>query len=167
MHTRLINNRVGTRSTWLVLRLFLPPIPRGRAQPRPLPSSAAHSCGRALTGWSEIDLPQRGPERFPLEVCVCVCVGVCVCVQLCLTLCDPVGCSLPGSSVHRISQARILKWVIMLSSRGSSRPRDQTCVSYVSCVAGGIFTTESPGKPSTRCPVLNEISLQGPENPTL
>ena len=40
-------------------------------------------------------------------------------------------CSPPGSSVHGISQARILEWVTMLSSRGSSWPRDQTCVSCI------------------------------------
>ena len=43
------------------------------------------------------------------------------------------GCSLPGSSVHRISQARILQWVAISSSRESSWPRDWTHVSYVSC----------------------------------
>ena len=41
--------------------------------------------------------------------------------------------SLPGSSVHGILQKRILEWVALPSSRGSSRPRDQTCVSYISC----------------------------------
>ena len=47
--------------------------------------------------------------------------GVCVLVgQLCLTLCDPMDCSLPGSSVHEILQARILEWVAMPCSRGSS-----------------------------------------------
>ena len=46
-----------------------------------------------------------------------------------------------------ILQARRLEWVAMPSSRGSSRPRDQTCVSYGSCIAGGFFTTEPPGKP--------------------
>ena len=45
------------------------------------------------------------------------------------TLCDPMDCSLPGSSVHGISQARILEWVAMPASRGSSLPRDRTCVS--------------------------------------
>ena len=44
-------------------------------------------------------------------------------------LCDPVDCSLPGSSVHEISQARILVWVAMPFSRGSSQPRAWTCVS--------------------------------------
>ena len=57
----------------------------------------------------------------------------CVCArsapQLCPTLCDPMDCSPPpGSSVHGISQARILEWVDMSLSRGSSRPRDQTQV---------------------------------------
>ena len=46
--------------------------------------------------------------------------------QLCLTLCDPMDCSCPGSSVHVILQARILEWVAMPSSRGSSWLKDQT-----------------------------------------
>ena len=53
--------------------------------------------------------------------------------QSCLTLHDHMNCSLSGSSVHGILQARILEWVAMLFSRGSSQPRDWTCVSYVSC----------------------------------
>ena len=52
-------------------------------------------------------------------------------------LCDPMDCSLPGSSVHGILQARILEWVAISSFRGSSRPRDQT---QVSCIAGRFFT---------------------------
>ena len=50
----------------------------------------------------------------------------------CLTFCNPVDCRLPVSSVHGILQARILEWVAISSSRGSSQPRDRTCVSCVS-----------------------------------
>ena len=57
--------------------------------------------------------------------------------QSCPTLCDPVDCSRPGSSVHGILQARILKWVAISFSRGSSRPRGWT---RVSCTAGRFFT---------------------------
>ena len=57
---------------------------------------------------------------------------------------DCIDYSPPGSSVHGILQARILEWVAMPSSRGSSWPRDQTCIS---CIAAGFFTTEPPGKP--------------------
>ena len=46
--------------------------------------------------------------------------------HLCPTLCDPMDCSLPGSSIHRIFQARILEWAAISFSLGSSRPRDQT-----------------------------------------
>ena len=53
--------------------------------------------------------------------------------QSCLTLCDPMDCSLPGSSVHGILHARTLEWVAMPSSRGSSGPRDWTRISYISC----------------------------------
>ena len=87
----------------------------------------------------------------PCVVCVCVCVCVCACVclvaQSCLTLCDPMEYSPPGSSVHGISQARILEWVAISFSRGSSRLRNRTSVSCVSCITGGFFTTEPPGKP--------------------
>ena len=55
----------------------------------------------------------------------------------CLTLCDPLDCILPGSSVHAILQARMLEWVAIPSSRGSSQPRDQTQVSHI---AGRFFT---------------------------
>ena len=51
--------------------------------------------------------------------------------QLCPTLCDPMDCSLPGSSVHGIFQARVLEWVAISCSRRSSRPRDQTQVSHI------------------------------------
>ena len=62
---------------------------------------------------------------------------LCSVAQSCLTLCDLMGCSPPGSSVHGYSPARILEWVAMPSSRGSSQPRDQT---QVSRIAGGFFT---------------------------
>ena len=55
-------------------------------------------------------------------------------VQSCPILCDPVDCSLPGSSVHGILQARILGWVAMSFSRGSSLSRERTGVFYVSCM---------------------------------
>ena len=62
---------------------------------------------------------------------------VCLVAKLCLTLCDPVDCSLTGSSVCGISQARMLEWVTMPSFRGCSQPRDQTQVSWI---AGRFFT---------------------------
>ena len=48
-------------------------------------------------------------------------------LQSCPTLCNPVDCSLPGSSVHGILQARILEGVAVPSSRGASRPREDVC----------------------------------------
>ena len=67
--------------------------------------------------------------------------------QSCLTLCNPLDCSLPGSSVHGNLQERILEWVAMPSSRGSSQPRDQTLVSFYSWIADRFFTAEASGKP--------------------
>ena len=57
--------------------------------------------------------------------------------QPCPTLCDHMDHSPPGSSVHGILQTRILEWVAISSSRGSSQPRDQT---QVCCIAGRFFT---------------------------
>ena len=51
--------------------------------------------------------------------------------QSCLTLCDPMDYSPPGSSVHGIFQARVLEWVAIFFSRGSSQPRDRTWVSHI------------------------------------
>ena len=67
-------------------------------------------------------------------------------LQSCPILCDPMDCSSPGSSVHGILQARLPEWVANASSRGSSWPRDRTCVSYASCMAGGFFTTGAAGE---------------------
>ena len=54
--------------------------------------------------------------------------------QACPALCDPMDCSPPGSSVHGIILARILEWVAISSSRGSSRPRNLTCDFGISCI---------------------------------
>ena len=58
-------------------------------------------------------------------------------LQSCLILCDPMDCSLPGSSVHGILQARIMEWVAIPFSKAPSRPTDRT---LVSCIAGRFFT---------------------------
>ena len=69
---------------------------------------------------------------------------MCVCaksLRLCQTLCDSMECSLPGSSVHGILQARILEWVAMPSSRGSSRWNPSLL--HLPALAGGFFTTSA------------------------
>ena len=62
-----------------------------------------------------------------------ICIGSLAEVQLCLPLCNPMNCSLPGSSVHGIFQVRILEWVALSYSRGSSPTKDGTQV----CGTGG------------------------------
>ena len=57
--------------------------------------------------------------------------------QSCPTLCDSMDCSLPGSSIHGIFQARILEWIAISFSRGTSWPRNWT---QVSCIVGRCFT---------------------------
>ena len=60
------------------------------------------------------------------------------------TLCNPLDCSPPGSSVHGILQARILEWVAMLSSRGSSQSRDWTHISYNPCIGRWVLYHQHP-----------------------
>ena len=72
---------------------------------------------------------------IPTYVCVCGVCNVCVHVpaQLYPTLCDPMKCGRPGSSVHGISQGRILEWVAISYFRGTFQPRDQihiSCITY-------------------------------------
>ena len=79
-----------------------------------------------ITGWHLFCLPHnaRGIESESQVA------------QSCLTLHHPMDCSLPGSSVHGVLQAKILEWVAISFSRGSSQPRDRT---QVSCTAGRHF----------------------------
>ena len=74
-------------------------------------------------------------------------ISMCVCVQFAqsyLTPCSPMGCSPPGSSVHGISQARILDWVVISSCRESFRPWDRT---HISCVSKQIVPLSHLGSP--------------------
>ena len=66
---------------------------------------------------------------------------MCVCAQLCPTLCDPMDCNPPGFSVHGILQARILEWVAISSSMGSSQPRIKPTSPVAPALADGYFTT--------------------------
>ena len=89
---------------------------------------------RVDSKWLKIS--NRPLHLYPLlhlYICLWVCAKL---LQSCPTLCNPVDCSPPGSSVHRILQARILDWVAMPSSRKSSWPRNWN---HISC---GVFTTE-------------------------
>ena len=88
--------------------------------------------------------------------------SLCVCaksLQSCLTLCNTMDCSPPGSSTHGILQARMLEWVAISFSRGSSWPRNQTYVSCSSLIAYGFFTTEPPRKPSVWFWYLGNVGL--------
>ena len=75
-----------------------------------------------------------------------------------LTLCDPIDCSLQDSSVHGILHTRIMEWVVIQFSRGSSQPRDWTHVSCISCIGRDIYywhhlgsPDQALGKNRTRC----------------
>ena len=72
-----------------------------------------------------------------IKFCCSMCAKL---LQLCPTLCDPMDCSPPGSSVHGILQARILEWVTMPSSRGSSPPRDRTHLFFISCISRQVLS---------------------------
>ena len=102
-----------------------------------------------LSNWTELNSFLYGPaltsihnywknHSFAHLISHCACAKL---LQSCLILCDPLDCSLPGSSVHGILQRWILEWVAISSSRGSSWPRDQTLMSPA--LAGGFFTTST------------------------
>ena len=84
-----------------------------------------------LSDWTELKIPWS-------DVLLRVLVA-----QSCLTLCDPMDYSLLGFSVHGILQARILEWIAIPFSRGTSQPRDRT---LVSCITGRFFTVWATGK---------------------
>ena len=82
---------------------------------------------------------QPGTRCYYSWVCVCVCVCAHSIDQSCLTLCNPMDCSLSGSSVQGSFQARILELVTISSSRGSFQSRDRICISCVSCISRQMF----------------------------
>ena len=104
----------------------LPPTPSGRTE-RSIPSlDLPHAC--PPSGGFGNDFPQFFMLSYEVRVLF---------AQLCQTLCEPTNCSLPGSPIHGILQARILEWVAISSLRRSSQPRDRT---QVSCITCGFFT---------------------------
>ena len=95
------------------------------------------------SGWMPLSKAEK-TSTWVISTYMCVCTKS---LQLCLTLCDPMDRSPPGSSIHGILQARILEWVAMSSSRGSSWPRDGAHVSYASYTGTwGSLQLAPPGK---------------------
>ena len=76
-----------------------------------------------------IDTVKEGRCGLNWESSIETCTLCCMVTKSCLTLSDPMDCSMPGSTVHGIFQARIMEWVALSFSRGSSQPRYQTCIS--------------------------------------
>ena len=94
-------------------------------------------------------------------------LGLAACVlsiQLGLTLCNPMDCSPPGSSVHRILQARILEWVVIFFFRCSSWPRDWTQVSYIAGRFSAVWATReasgSDGIPTELLEILKDSPVK-------
>ena len=81
---------------------------------------------------------QQNYISFIFVVCMLV-------AQLCPTLCNPMECNSPGYSVHGILQARLLEWVAIAFSRGSSQPKDQT---GSLALQADYLPSEPPGKPN-------------------
>ena len=108
------------------------------------PFIVVKSCGTRALQWLH-NIHYNAPnasELYALHACM---LSRLCCVWLFVT---PIDCSPPGCSVHGILQARILEWVVMPFSRGSSRPKDQTRVSCVSCFGREVFYhLAPPGKP--------------------
>ena len=77
---------------------------------------------------------------------------------MCPTLCDPINCNPLGSSVPGIFQARILEWVVMSYSRGSSQSRIELAFLGSPALESRLFTTAPPGKPPKKSWFLGKIS---------
>ena len=94
-------------------------------------------------------------KGLDLECSLHVCTKL---LQSCPTFCNPMVYNLPGSSVHEISQARILERVVMSSSRRPSWPRDGTWVSYISCIGRWVlYHSCHLGSPGTFLSPLKDL----------
>ena len=101
-------------------------------------ASTAHGVAESQTGLSDWERHATSTVALLKFTRLCGLVA-----QSFLTLCDPTNCSLSGSSIHGILQARILEWNAIPLSRGSSWPRDRA---KVSCIAGRFFAIWATGK---------------------
>ena len=116
-------------------RIFFPPF-------SPLVSLAEPKYRNNCIQGTDIGLDTSAPPESGLatctniHTCVGVCTSLCSVTRSCPTLRNSMDRSPPGSSVHGISQARILEWVAICFSRGSSQHRAQTHISQVTCIAG-------------------------------
>ena len=104
-------------------------------------------------------------DKYLLLFLVCI-YAYAKSLQLCLTLCDSTDYSSPGSSVRGIFQSRILEWVVMPSSRGSSQPRDQTHISYHLLHWQMSSTTSATWEPCANliCIIINTIYCKRTNN---
>ena len=96
-------------------------------------------AGHVIKKWKLVEF--CAPEASLIICC-------CLVAKSCLTLCDPTDCNPPGSPVHGIFQVRILEWVAIPLSRGSSQPRDW---SLVLCIVGRFFTIWATGEAHEMC----------------
>ena len=122
------------------------------------PESEGRSISHSpLSDWAHVFIDSRVFSRFyPAFPALTFCITMCCAksLQLGLTLCNPMDCSPSSASVHGISQARILEWVAIPFSMGSSRPRDRT---FISCIAGRLFTIWPPGSPYTTIVQISKL----------
>ena len=122
----------------------LPPSPPRSLHLSPPPSWQPRGCFIVTFAFISFS-----PKAIPLEVyptpnhqlpnCCC-----CLVAKSRPTLCGPMDCNPPGSSVHGICQARILEWVAISFSRGSSQPKDRT---HISCVSPALPVDPLPLSP--------------------
>ena len=105
------------------------------------------------------------------NVCVCVCVCVCTCThahtQLCVTLCDCMDCSPLSSSVHKISQARILEQLLFSSPGDLPDPGIEPMSLGSPALARRFFTTAPPGKPNGWWVVIKDFDSKKPASTAL
>ena len=131
--------------SWLPLHITDHSLYHFHCPPSQLP---AEWCQWGVTGmileWEAAGMPGHLLQSLGCQVSLDYAKSL----QSCLTLCNPIDCSPPGSSVRGIFQARILEWVAIPSSRGSSWSRDRTCRSYLSCIGRWALILVPPGKPS-------------------
>ena len=132
------------RSLLTVSPPSLPPSPPSSLHLSPPPSWQPRGCFIVTFAFISFSPKAIPPEVYPtpnhqLPNCCC-----CLVAKSRPTLCGPMDCNPPGSSVHGICQARILEWVAISFSRGSSRPKDRT---HVSCVSPALPVDPLPLSP--------------------